>query len=145
VTVKFDWSAMQRLPHPITDDFGVWKVKLEDGDPVALAPQMIPGSLVKFRYYCFSMPLQLRDPNGQLNPVKEGTAIMDMNRILLDRKLVGHGPKEGVEIELGRGFQVEGMELGLRTMRTGERSLFICQPRYAEVPRLILRYDTFVM
>lgn len=148
-----------QLPVPITQDHGIFKLVIEQGDPCKVMPSYKKGSLALVQYVVHTVPLKASGNKemDQENIFKSGTAIIsvadmikpqqcteaccnntddyDHEELHIDvtrRCKVGSTGNEPLEVHIGYGLSFSGLEIALKTMRIGEVSKFVMTPAYAE-------------
>lgn len=155
----FSSLMMMELPVPITQDHGIFKLLVKQGDPCKAMPTYKKGSLALVRYIVHTVPLKARGDKeiDQENVFKSGTAIISVAEMLKPQQCteaccnnsddhdheefhidvsrrckVGSTEKEPLEVHIGYGLSFTGLEIAIKTMRIGEVSKFVMTPTYAE-------------
>jgi hypothetical protein len=152
-------------PIPITSDGGVVKLLLSDGDPCKLPPSWIKGSKASFHFTAYTIPYHQKQEAG--NWFKSGLALAKLNQEQSEeeaerenfhtatcshddkrvdpnkRTKIGDSKKwDGFpfDLRINMGFSVQVLELAVKTMRIGEKARFYCNPSYAEVTRINIKF-----
>ncbi|KAI3645559.1 hypothetical protein MP228_008487 [Amoeboaphelidium protococcarum] len=133
----------QRVPQRITDDGQIMKVLIQSADAVSIFPDYSKRCQVKCHVQIQCCPF-VQSQNSSENSISpSGSGVIDMsnqNGKAADILYNSKHQEQALEFRLNSGFQVDALEIAVKTMKVGETSRFFILPQYSEkVVQMVLQ------